>query len=294
MRQSPANAEQISHWNESAGPVWVAYQERLDRQIRAHGELALGAADLGPGEAVLDIGCGCGDTSLEIACRVGSSGRVRGVDVSGPMLERARERAREAGLSHLDFLQADAQSAELGEGIFDVAFSRFGVMFFDDPPVAFSNIARALKRDGRVAFICWQAPQENPWITLPMAAIAPYVSLPPPPAADAPGMFSLADPQRIQRLLALAGFAEVRVDAVDVPMAPGGGGLDQAVDLFLEVGPARALIAQAGGGAALRQQLAAAVREAYAPFVEGGNMRMRSAAWLVTARRAGAARPALR
>ena len=294
MKQPQANAEQISHWNESAGPVWVAYQDRLDRQIRGHGERAIGAASLAPGDAVLDIGCGCGETSLEIARRVGSSGGVHGIDVSAPMLARARERAREAGFSHLDFSQMDAQSADLGEGVFDVAFSRFGVMFFDNPRAAFANISRALKSDGRLAFVCWQAPQENPWIALPMAAIAPHVTLPPPPAVDAPGMFSLADPERIQRLLAEAGFADISVEGAEIPMAPGGGGLDQAVDLFLEVGPARVLLEQAGGGEALHDKLVAAVREAYAPFATEQGMRVRSAAWIVTAQNARAARPAFR
>ncbi len=176
-----ANQEQQRFWNEHAGPTWVRWQDALDRQIRPHGDLALEALAPAPGESVLDVGCGCGDTSLELARRVGDKGAVLGVDLSAPMLERARARAVEAGMPQLRFEQVDAQSGELGAAAFDALFSRFGVMFFEDAPSAFGNLARALRPGGRLAFVCWQPPSENPWVTVPMAAVAPLLTLPPPP-----------------------------------------------------------------------------------------------------------------
>src|SRR5215470_17327500 len=136
-----ANAEQTKYWNQQAAP---------------------------PGERVLDLGCGCGASSLALASRVGPSGRVLGLDVSEPMLARARERA--AGLAQVSFRHADVQTAALERGAFDAAFSRFGVMFFEDPQAAFRNVLGALRPGGRLVFVCWRPVAENPWVQVPMAA----------------------------------------------------------------------------------------------------------------------------
>lgn len=278
-----ANREQIEHWNANAGPAWAALQEQLDRGIRAHGLLALDALALAAGERVLDVGCGCGDTTLEAARRVGPRGEVLGVDVSAPMLARAEQRARELGLGSARLLRADAQTAELGAGRFDAMVSRFGVMFFDDPAAAFRNLARALRPGGRAAFVCWQTPERNPWVAVPMAAAAPFVALPPPPPAGAPGMFSLADGARLRALLEGAGFRELAIEDRRLPMTMGSGALDEVVEIFLQVGPVAGALREAGASEAQRAAAATAVREAYARHVMDGRVTLDSALWLVSA-----------
>jgi SAM-dependent methyltransferase len=281
-----ANAEQRAFWNEQAGPLWVAHQERLDRQIGPHGEAALAKLAAQPGERVLDLGCGCGDSSLALARAVGPTGRVLGVDLSEPMLARARERAAAAGLAHAAFRAADLQTAPLEPGAFDAAFSRFGVMFFADPGLAFANVRRALRPGGRLAFVCWRPVAENPWVRVPMAAAAPLLSLPPPPPEGTPGPFAFGDAARVRRILTEAGFESVVIEPADLVMEPGGGDPDEAADLFLQVGPLAFALREAGADEALRAKVRGAVREAFAPHVRNGRVALGSAVWLVRARRA--------
>src|SRR5947199_350388 len=195
------NAEQIKYWNETAGPKWIAFQRLLDAQLEPLGRRTMDAAGSVGGERVLDVGCGCGDTTLELGRRVGPEGRVLGVDVSGGMVARAAEAAREARLRNVGFENADAQTHRFARGEFDVLYSRFGVMFFADAAAAFTNLRSALGPGGRLAFICWQALRENPWLAVPLAAAARHLTLPPPPAPDAPGPFSLGDPERVRGIL---------------------------------------------------------------------------------------------
>jgi ubiquinone/menaquinone biosynthesis C-methylase UbiE len=162
-----ANAAQIEHWNAKAGRTWAQYQELLDRQIESLGLAAIDALKPTKGEHVIDIGCGCGQSTLALADRVGSTGAVVGVDVSAPMLEVARRRSgANPGLA-VTFQQVDAQTHDLGQAEFEAAFSRFGVMFFSDPAAAFANIRKSLKPGGRLAFICWRSLAENPWMRAP-------------------------------------------------------------------------------------------------------------------------------
>jgi SAM-dependent methyltransferase len=280
------NESQIAHWNRDAGPVWVRFQERLDAQIEAHGALALEALAPAPGERILDVGCGCGTTSLELARRVGAKGEVLGLDISAPMLARAEERACEAGLTNVRFQQGDAQVAPLPPEHFDAVFSRFGVMFFEEPEPAFANLHRALRPGGRLAFVSWQAPDRNPWVVVPMAAAAPLLEMPPPPAPGSPGMFGLADPERVRRVLDGAGFADVAVRGEQVAMRPGGGDVDEAARTFLEVGPVAGLLREQGAGPELRARVEEAVRDAFAAARGEEGLALGSAVWIVTARRA--------
>lgn len=280
------NADQRDYWNEKAGPVWVTFHERLDAQIRAHGALAIEALAPAAGERILDVGCGCGDTLLALAERVGPSGAVVGVDVSAPMLARARERVASSGLGHATLHLADAQTAELGSGVFDAVFSRFGVMFFEDPISAFANLWEALRPGGRLGFVCWRGPEHNPWVTLPMAAAAPLLTLPPPPRAGAPGMFGLADEVRMRDILQQAGFADVAIEAREIGVSPGGGSVDQAVETFLSVGPVAGALREAGADEATRERVAEAVRRVFVGAEQAGAVRMPSAVWLVQGRRA--------
>ena len=165
------NAAQIEYWNEVSGPKWVALDDVINAQIEPVGVAAMDRAEVSASDRVIDVGCGCGPTSLGLARRA-SAGRVTGIDISGPMLARARERADAAGLANLSFERADAQTHAFEGGGTDLVFSRFGVMFFDDPVAAFANLGRALTADGRMVFACWQGLGDNAWMRVPIAAVA--------------------------------------------------------------------------------------------------------------------------
>lgn len=281
---SETNANQRTYWNEQAGPMWVTLQEQMDAQLRVHGEYALAMLDARPGDAVLDVGCGCGDTALVLARAVGGDGRVLGVDISGPMLARARERAQAAGIAQVVFEQADAQIWPFPTGTFDALFSRFGVMFFEAPAVAFANLARALRTRGRMVFACWQPLAANPWAAVPVAAVASVLTLPPPLAPDAPGPFAFADTERVGQLLAAAGFTEIAFRSEHVAMALGS--VDEAATFLTDMGPASRAIREAGGGEALRERARAAIATALTPHERGGAVELGSAIWVVSAAKA--------
>jgi len=280
------NAEQVRYWNDIAGPKWAFLQDVIDRQIHPLGHLVMDRADLRVGQHVLDVGCGCGTTTLEIAKRVGPSGRVTGIDISVPMLERAVRAARAAGVANACFENADAQTYALPVEAFDILYSRFGVMFFTDPVAAFTNLCKALVPTGRLMFVCWRAAHENPWMMVPLMAAAQHIPLPAPPAPDAPGPFAFADADRIRAILFEAGFTDVEIEKIDLKLLVGGGGdVDQAVDFLLQMGPAAAALREAGGEA--RPAVARAVSEAIRPYTTNEGVCMDAAAWLVSARRGG-------
>ncbi|HUZ13005.1 MAG TPA: methyltransferase domain-containing protein [Caulobacteraceae bacterium] len=273
------NAGQIAYWNETAGPNWVAMQPALDREIEPLGLEAMRALAPAEGETLVDLGCGCGATTLELARRVGAGGSVLGADLSAPMLAVARARAAAAGLGQARFVQADAQVHPFAPA--DGAFSRFGVMFFADPAAAFANVRRALEPGGRLAFVCWRALAENPWMTVPMAAARPLLPGPPPPAPDpaAPGPFAFADRDRLADILARAGFADVRIEPHD--RSVGWGDLDSSTDTVLRVGPLGAAVRE---HPQLKPAIAAAVRAALEPHLGADGVLLGSATWIVLAR----------
>ena len=273
----------IAYWRDEAGPRWVEHEERLDAMISGPGRLALEAAGSQPGERVLDVGCGCGATSLDLAERVSPGGRVLGVDVSTPMLARARERASSSAHgAAIEFREADAQTAELERGAHDVVHSRFGIMFFRDPVAAFANLRRGIRSGGRLSFVCWRGIEHNPWIRLPLEAIAAHVELPAPPPPGAPGPFSLADGVRVDGILGEAGWAEVDVAPREVHLSMGGGlGLDEAARFFLTMGPVAAAAADASPD--LVETLLATIRSVMEPHASDDGVSMTGSVWLVTA-----------
>lgn len=279
------NAAQVEYWNATAGPRWVAARQALDAQIGPLGEAAMDAARVAPGERVLDVGCGCGATSLELARRVGPTGRVVGIDVSTPMLEVAGEAARRAGLDRLSFVNADAQVHPFAPGSFDLVFSRFGVMFFADPVAAFRNLAAALRPGGRLAFVCWQAALRNPWMTVPMAAALAHMPAPPAAAPDAPGPFAFADTGRVRDILAAAGFADIAIETAERELAVAAGAdLDATVGFLMQLGPLGTALREADP--ALRDRVAAAVRAAVEPYAApGGGVRLGAAYTIASATR---------
>lgn len=273
------NADQIAYWNETGGLTWASLQERLDRQIDPLGQRAIAALEPKPGERVLDIGCGCGQTSLELAEAVGPGGAVTGLDISRPMLKVAADRARAAGAGQARFIEADAQVHAFEPASVDAVFSRFGVMFFSDPTAAFANIRTALRPGGRMAFVCWRTMPENAFMALPLRAALAHVPPPPPPQPGALGPFAFADAERLRGILAAAGFTDIAIVPHDQKI--GSGDLEQTLALSLKIGPLGAMLRE---NPDRRDQVVDAVRDALRPHEEPEGVMLDAAAWIVTAR----------
>lgn len=279
--------EQSAFWNGVAGDRWVRLAPELDHVLGPFGDAAIDAAALREGERVLDVGCGCGATTLELAERVGAAGRVVGIDLSAPMLARAGERSAARGRTSaapIELVLGDASTHELATGGFDVVYSRFGVMFFDEPARAFAHLATSLRPGGRLAFVCWRPMKENAWATVPLAAALPFLPPTPPEPPDAPGPFAFGDADRVRAILAAAGFEDVSLVAYDAQMALGSGrSLSSAVDYAMQIGVIARRIADLDE--TTRARVREAVSTALAPHVGADGGRLGAACWIVTARR---------
>jgi SAM-dependent methyltransferase len=279
------NAVQVAYWNSPAAAGWLAEQERFDALFAMLTEAALDLAAPRPGERAVDVGCGCGDTVLALARRVGPGGGVLGLDVSQGMVARARERLAEAGPGgHARVELADASLRPFAPEA-DLVFSRFGVMFFLDPVAAFSNLRRALLPAGRMAFVAWRPIAENLWFSVPLQAARARATLPEEPAAEpgAPGPFAFADAARVRGILDAAGWRDVAIAPHDTALrlAPAGA-VDEAARAATRVGPlARAL---AGAGEDVRKGAEAAAADALRAYNGPEGVVMPGAARFVTAR----------
>jgi SAM-dependent methyltransferase len=199
------------------------------------------------------------------------------------MLARAKERQNELQIKNLAFLHADAQTHLFEPERFDLIFSRFGAMFFADPIAAFTNLCTALRPDGRLCFLCWQALEKNEWIRIPLMAAARHIQLPPPPAPGTPGPLSLADPERVRSLLAASGFQDINFAAYETAVSLGGAtSVEEAVDFALAIGPTAMLLRDADPS--VRTRVAQAIREALTPYVTPNGLSLHGAAWIIRAR----------
>jgi ubiquinone/menaquinone biosynthesis C-methylase UbiE len=275
------NSDQIEYWNGPGGQRWADRQEAQDILLAPILDILVDRAKPAAGERVVDVGCGSGATSFAFARKVAPSGHVLGVDVSGPMLARARHSSA-AGLS-VDFVLADATVYRFDAASFDLVASRFGVMFFAEPAVSFGNLRRALRPSGRLAFICWREPRENPFFMTALQAAYKHVPKLPQLGPEDPGPFSFASKERVHRILGEAGFTGTAMEphnlSLDIAI---GRGLEAGVQAALEIGPAsRAL---QGHPVAVREAARNSIREALAPFAEGQSVPLAAAIWIVTAR----------
>ena len=246
VRSMPAdNSEQIAESNGALGQRWVAMQREIDRIVVPFGDAALKAAAPQPGERVIDIGCGCGDTSIEIARIVGEAGAVVGIDVSQPMLEVARSRGALANCAHLAFRDGDASEAGLPANT-DLLFSRFGVMFFSQPSQAFSHLRKSLRTGGRCVFVCWRAPRDNAWAMTPLSAARTAMGVTPTPAdPGAPGPFAFADDEKLRAILSGAGFGAIDVRRFDAALSLGATPRS-AAEGAVQIGPVSRLVRELG------------------------------------------------
>lgn len=275
------NADQAAYWNGPAGQRWIDRQETLDVVLAPVSEILFDRARLAVGERVIDVGCGCGATSFELARRVGSSGRVLAVDISAPMLARTRQRAP-ADLA-VDFVAADATVHPFEPGGADLLFSRFGVMFFAEPTLSFANMRTALRRGGRMAFACWREPRKNPWMIFPLQEAYKHLPRLPEVGPEDPGPFAFANEQRVHRILSTAGFTSIAIEPVDLSFDLAvGHGLDGAVAAALSIGPvSRAL---EGQPPQLAEAVARSIREALASVQKGEKISLGGSIWIATAK----------
>jgi len=264
--------------NKAGAEHWVANRERYDRMYERFQSAMLSAAEIRRGEHVLDVGCGYGTTTLA-AADLARPGAVTGIDVSPTMLDTARARA--TAVDNVSFVLDDAQDHPFPPSTFDVVLSRFGLMFFADPVAAFTNLRRATRSGGRLAFVAWRSPAHQPWLCVPGAAAGRFVAVPDLANGDGPGMFALADEDRVRALLGAAGWTAVALEPVTTPLLVGGS-VEDAV-AFLRSGTlGRRLLDEADEETEARAL--AAVRAAMDPYNRADGVRLDASVWLVQAR----------
>jgi SAM-dependent methyltransferase len=275
------NADQIAYWNGAAGQRWTERQASQDVLLAPVSEILIDRAGVRAGERIFDVGCGCGAISIALAQRIAPAGYVLGIDISAPMLARARQ-VTPPGLP-VEFVLADATVYPFEPASFDLLVSRFGVMFFAEPALSFANMRRALRPSGRLAFACWREPRENPWMMAPLQAVYKHVPKLPQQGPEDPGPFAFASEARVQRILDEAGFSGVAMEPCNFMLDLAiGRGLDAAVEAVLEIGPAnRALEGQPPD---VREAAKNSIREGLAPFASGQQVRLGGSIWMVTAK----------
>lgn len=270
------NTAQAEAWNGYEGRHWAAHDERYDAVNGGFNEFLFDAAEIGERDRVLDIGCGNGQVTRLAAGRAPLGGAT-GIDLSAPMLATARTRAEAEGVANVTFEQGDVQVFPFGEGAFDVALSRFAVMFFADPVAAFANVHRALRPGGRLAFLCMTELAGTDLGTV-FGALAPF--LPTPTGADGTGPTSFADPARVRSVLTDAGFRDVTCTRVEADQV-WGSDVPDAAGFIADWGPVKYHLGQVGAETAdaAREALSTVLRS----FENADGVRLRGAAWLVTA-----------
>jgi SAM-dependent methyltransferase len=277
-----ADHEQTAFWNGRAGRAWVEEQEVLDAVLKPFEELLVEAVGAASGHRVLDVGCGTGSTTLAAARRLGAKGHCLGVDISEPMIAVARARAEREGTA-ASFVCADAQSHAFEPSGFDTIISRFGVMFFDNPVLAFANLRRAARDDARLQVIVWRSAAENPFMTTAERAAAPLLSNLPARQPGAPGQFSLADRHRVSSILEESGWAGIDIQPIDVACTLPE---KELVGYFTRLGPVGLVLQDADERT--RARVIETVRAAFDPYVHGSEVRFATACWVVSARSTGA------
>ena len=274
------NAPQIEYWNGPAGDKWAKLADSQDIMLQALGSAAMDACDIRTGHTVLDVGCGSGTTTIEIARRIGAEGRVHGIDISTPMLDIGHARLEALEIDGVTFENRDVSTYPFEEGVFDRVISRFGVMFFVDPVAAFTNIRSGMKSGGRLAFVCWQTLNKNPWMEIPFKTALPYVSAPPPAGPEEPGPMSFADPERVRRILSGAGFDDINWESLEtaLPVEPD---VPAAVEKLMQLGPIARLLGDAPED--IKERVKDDLGDAIAKFQTENGVMMDSATWIVGA-----------
>ena len=287
-RQTPEgeadDSEFVRFWNEVLAPKFIRFRHVLVDGLTRHSAAVFPRLPVRPGDRVLDVGCGFGDTAMQLARIVGPEGEVVGIDCCDAFLAAAEADRAEAGLRNLRFLRGDAEVA-LPEGAFDFVFARFGTMFFANPVAGLRNMRRALRPGGRMAHIVWRDPADNPWLSMARAVVLDYL---PAPGEDArscgPGPFSMADEPTVRRMMEIAGYTDITFERIDAPVLIGHN-VQDAIDFQLAIGPAGEVFREAGQLAEDRRgEIEAALARAIrAQTVAADGIVMNSSSWLISA-----------
>jgi SAM-dependent methyltransferase len=282
---SDGNAAQGDYW-ERRSSSWIEAEDYTSLVTGSFGRRAMDRLAVGRGARVLDVGCGTGSTTIELARRVSPEGAAVGIDIAPSMLTVAQARAGNEGVDNVEFVVGDAQSKDLGRVAFDAVFSRFGVMFFSDPAAGFANLRRSIRSGGRIAFACWQEVIANEWMFVPGSAVVAVTGeLPPMPGPGEPGPFSLADPGHVEQVMLGAGFGSIEVLPHQEQVIVGAGQVEMVVEAACRVGGVREVL-ETNDDPEFHKQIRSAVRAALLGRVQGGQLRLGAAALLVTAERA--------
>jgi len=279
-----AAATPIEIWNQVIAPKYIRFRHILVEGLAAHGRTALAKNGPKPGDRVLDVGCGLGDSTLDIGKMVGPEGRSLGVDCCDPFLDFGRKEAAAASATNVSFENADAATRRF-EPAFDFCFSRFGTMFFASPVAAMRNVRTALKPGGRLLMVVWRTLDDNEWMGLPKRIALKHL---PPPDEQAPncgpGPFSMASSTVVTDILEAAGYSDIRFDRNDAKIFVGRT-IDDAIDFQLALGPAGEIVREAGDlGEAKRSAVVQELRTLIAPFLTPSGVMMASSSWAVSAR----------
>lgn len=282
---APDNVEATEAWSGPLFDLFVKYRELTSNGLGAHGAVAMEANPPRPGERVLDIGCGFGDTTQQLAELVGTEGMALGVDVSEPFIETARQEAEEAGAGNVEFQVADVQTLKLPQE-FDYAYSRMGIMFFANPVAALRNIRAALVPGGRFTAVVWRRKLDNEWVRRAEEIVDEYLDHPEETDEPTcgPGPFSMANADTVSEQLQIAGFEEVALRRCDLPLKVGND-LDQAVEFGMALGPAGEVLRLWGDRVdEIRPEIAAKIRAAIADFEAPDGVFAPASTWIITAR----------
>ena len=288
MQQTAAErTEYVDFWNDVLVPKFVRWKHVLVDGLSHHSAAVFPRLAVPEGGRVVDVGCGFGDTAIELAKRVGPAGYVLGIDCCDGFLDYGRRDAEAAGIGNVEFKVADVQTYPF-EGDFDLCFSRFGTQFFENPVAALRNMRRSLKPGGEMVMIVWRTIDDNPWLGVPKAVVREFL---PPPGEDArtcgPGPFSMADPETVRKQLEIAGYAEIDFERIDAPVLVGSSP-DDAVAFQMALGPAGEVVREAGELAERqRPEIEAALKTELARYETGEGVVMASSSWKISARNPG-------